>query len=96
MIFKIFRKGLRAAKTRASIRRIRTIENLVETKAMLFNTGNYHVAMLDNLWNMYKDKSLIDFCENLIFYCDFKNALDGKKVDNKKKKTLLVSLKFEN
>ena len=92
--FRYFKQKKTTEGTKEAISKFNAIDTLISQKNLVIDTENYHVAMLDNLWSMYEDDRLINFCKNLKFYCDMQNAYKGHKVV--KKKNLLISLKYEN
>lgn len=58
------------------------------------DTEKYHVAMLQELWDIYSDDKRLDFLHNIKFYCHIMNAYYAKPVD--KEAVLLISIKDEN
>lgn len=60
---------------KADAGRIITIINkFIEAKYMMVDTNNYHVTMLDELWEMYKGQMLNNFLDNIKLYCSIMNA----------------------
>ncbi|MDU1893059.1 MAG: hypothetical protein E6767_20475 [Dysgonomonas sp.] len=77
-----FRQKRKEEKHNKAISKISAVERLIESKAMLVDTKNYHVAMLDNLWSLYPEgEKQINFCNSLKYYCDIQNAFYGHKVN---------------
>lgn len=77
-----------------AIDKLTAVDRLIQYKYLMFDTPNYLVVMLDNLWSKYEADRLIAFCENLKYYCDIQNAYHNKTVDKKAK--LVISLKYED
>lgn len=81
------------------IRKIVTDINFwITGKKMLIDTSEYHVAMLDNLYELHLEDTktegdlMIEFCNKLKTYCDYHNGFDEHHMKDK----LLIYLKYEN
>lgn len=81
------------------------IQLLIKNKYMIVDVMKYHVAMLDNLYNIFGNTELINFCNRIKIYCDLQNGWSlitpitdeqapshTRDIGNR----LLISLKYEN
>lgn len=83
-------KKQRQKEAKKALSKFSAVESLIEKKFMIVNHKNYHVAMLEELWNVYTGEKLLNFCDSLIFYCNMKNAFES--IDVPEVPILTVSL----
>jgi hypothetical protein len=67
------------------------VEKLIDNKMMMVDAENYHVSILEELWNMYYDEGKTHLCRNIRNYCAVKNSYNQKA--DKFNHTLLISIK---
>ena len=77
---------------KADAGRIVTIINkFIAAKYLIVDASNYHVTMLEEMWDLYKGKMLINFLDNIKMYCSIMNAYNDVAVDVES--VLLISIK---
>lgn len=88
------RKNMRDAKTSAG-RLITLIESFENRRFLMISPATYQVAILDIFWDLYAtEERRHNLLDNLLFYCNIKNAYAGKPIDQEA--VLTVSMKYEN
>lgn len=60
------------------------IDGFIRSKYLVVDAKNYHVSILEELWNMYKGQKKRNFLNNIRFYCSIKNAFNRDKVSLKR------------
>lgn len=80
---------------------IQNVNILLEKKYMIIDTANFQVAMLDNLYDSYLERTdtpekvegerMINFLHKLKLYCITMNAKKG--IQGKENPNMLISLK---
>lgn len=72
-------------------RLVKLIDKFIKAGIMTIDTENYHVSMLDSLWDIYTGKKQINFLDNIKLYCSIMNAYNEKPFDVEN--VILISIK---
>ena len=76
-----------------SFNQMLSVQQMISNKIMMVDAKNYHVAMLEELWNMYYDDARKNLCQNIMNYCKVENSFNQITFD---KDVLLISIKESN